>query len=89
MKGVSVASELSRPLNLLRYTWSSNINESLGGTQLSKTNCKMDTNLSDSESSENTHLSNRQSLFPPNQETKNQNIRTVDASQVIPVVDIV
>ena len=89
MKGVSVASELSRPPNLLRYTWSSNINESLGGTQLSKSNCKMDTNLSDTESSENSALSSRQSLFPPKQETKNQNIRTVDASQVIPVVDIV
>ena len=49
----------------------------------------MDTQFNETEGSKCTDLTNRQSLFFPKQETKNDNIRTVDTSQVIPVVDIV
>ena len=73
---------------MLRYTWSSNINESLEENHEIKSSCKVTNKLQETESSTDLNLTDRPSLASQKQESKDTHIRTVDTSQVIPVVDI-
>ena len=74
---------------LLRYTWSSNINESLDETQDIKSKTTLASKVEETMLPTDSNLKKRQVLNLIEPESKNARIRTVDTSQVIPVVDIV
>ena len=81
--------EINRGSNIHRYTWSSNINDSIDGTQNLKDCDKVTSNAVEIKQSTNTLITNKYLQSSQKQDSKNVIIGTVDASQVIPVVDIV
>ena len=74
---------------LLRYTWSSNINESLDETQDIKSKSTLTSKVEETILPTDSNPEKRKTHYLKEPESKNVHIRTVDTSQVIPVVDIV
>ena len=88
-QGFFRSQEMSRG-PLLRYTWSSNINESLDETQDIKSKATLTSKVEETIIlPTDSNLKKRQAHNFVEPESKNAHIRTVDTSQVIPVVDIV